>query len=173
MAFAGKPQTLEVEKIIIRDSHGHARITIGTPAVAGVAVDLNANEPAIWLSDEKGSTGRYWLQMVCTSRTTAPNRSSSLAAAQTSRSCGSTIRTEKSRGLRPDRLRGTNGRCTERRKSIAKVLHPCFSQGPIIPRACTSAFRSLIDGRFFRLRVASPSRLSWVHRSPLRSGPES
>lgn len=53
-AAAGKLRTIEVEKIIVFDTHGRARITIGTPAVSGVAIDMKPDEPAIWLTDEKG-----------------------------------------------------------------------------------------------------------------------
>lgn len=52
---AGKSRTIEAEKIVIRDSHGRARLMIGTPEVAGAAVDLKPDSPAIWLSDEHGS----------------------------------------------------------------------------------------------------------------------
>lgn len=55
MGFAGKPRTIEAEKLVIRDSHGRARIMIGTPEVAGVAIDLKPDTPAIWLSDEGGT----------------------------------------------------------------------------------------------------------------------
>jgi hypothetical protein len=55
MGFATKPRTIEAEKIVIRDSHGRARLTIGTPKVAGFAGGLGPDEPAIWLSDENGT----------------------------------------------------------------------------------------------------------------------
>jgi hypothetical protein len=48
------PRTIEAEKIILRDSHGRARVTIGTPEFAGVAIDMKATDPAIWLTDEQG-----------------------------------------------------------------------------------------------------------------------
>ncbi len=49
-----KNRTIEAEQFILRDSQGRARIIIGTPKFSGVAVDLGANDPAIWISDEKG-----------------------------------------------------------------------------------------------------------------------
>jgi hypothetical protein len=55
MGLGGKPQTIEAEKIIIRDSHGRARLMIGTPEVAGAAVDMKPDAPVIWLSDGNGS----------------------------------------------------------------------------------------------------------------------
>jgi len=48
------PRTIEAEKIILRDSQGRARVTIGTPESAGVAIDMKATDPAIWLTDEQG-----------------------------------------------------------------------------------------------------------------------
>jgi hypothetical protein len=53
--LSGKPRTIEAEKIVILDSHGRARLMIGTPEVAGAAVDMKPDSPAIWLSDERGS----------------------------------------------------------------------------------------------------------------------
>lgn len=55
MGLGGKPRTIEAEKIVIRDSHGRARLMIGAPEVAGAAVDMRPDAPAIWLSDENGS----------------------------------------------------------------------------------------------------------------------
>ena len=55
MGFAAKARTIEAEKLVICDSHGRARITIGTPEVAGAAIDLKPDTPAIWLSDESGT----------------------------------------------------------------------------------------------------------------------
>jgi hypothetical protein len=49
------PRTIEAEKIILRDSQGRARVTIGTPESAGVAIDMKASDPAIWLADEDGT----------------------------------------------------------------------------------------------------------------------
>jgi|SRR5579862_8102229 len=51
---AKTPRTVEAEKIVLRDSHGRARITIGTPALSGNALNTNPDDPVIWLSDEKG-----------------------------------------------------------------------------------------------------------------------
>jgi hypothetical protein len=50
-----EPRTIEAEKIIVRDSQGRARVTIGTPEFAGVAIDMKASDPAIWLADENGT----------------------------------------------------------------------------------------------------------------------
>lgn len=55
VAFGGKPRTIEAEKIVIVDSHGRPRMIIGTPQVAGAAVYMGRDEPAIWFSDERGS----------------------------------------------------------------------------------------------------------------------
>jgi len=55
MGLGGKPRTIEAEKIVILDSYGRARLTIGIPSVAGAAVDMKPDSPAIWLSDESGS----------------------------------------------------------------------------------------------------------------------
>jgi hypothetical protein len=55
MGLGRKPRTIEAEKIVILDSHGRARLTIGTPEVAGAAVAMKPDAPAIWLSDESGS----------------------------------------------------------------------------------------------------------------------
>ena len=53
---ADRPQrTIEAERIILRDSQGRARVTIGTPEFAGVAIDMKASDPAIWLTDESGT----------------------------------------------------------------------------------------------------------------------
>ena len=51
----GKPRTVEAGKFVILDSHGRARITIGTPALAGAAIDMEPDAPGIWLSDEGGT----------------------------------------------------------------------------------------------------------------------
>jgi hypothetical protein len=55
LGFAGKPRTIEAEQIVIRDSHGRTRITIGTPAVSGAAIGVERDAPTIWLADEKGA----------------------------------------------------------------------------------------------------------------------
>lgn len=52
---AGNPRTIQAEKIVILDSHGRARITIGTPEFSGAAVEMKPDTPAIWLSDENGT----------------------------------------------------------------------------------------------------------------------
>jgi len=48
------PRTIEAEKIVLRDSQGHVRVTIGTPEFAGAGIDMKATDPAIWLTDEHG-----------------------------------------------------------------------------------------------------------------------
>jgi hypothetical protein len=53
-AVNSKPRTIEAEQFIVRDREGRARATIGTAAVSGAAVSRSPDEPAIWLSDEKG-----------------------------------------------------------------------------------------------------------------------
>lgn len=52
--LTGKPRTLEAEEIVIRDSHGRARVMIGTPEFLGAAFGMKPDQPAIWLSDENG-----------------------------------------------------------------------------------------------------------------------
>jgi hypothetical protein len=52
---AKSPKTVEAEKIVVRDRHGRARITIGTPAFAGAAIDTTPDDPVIWLTDDKGA----------------------------------------------------------------------------------------------------------------------
>jgi len=54
MGQARPSRTVEAERIIMLDSHGHARITIGTPGSSGAAVDMKPDDPAIWMSDERG-----------------------------------------------------------------------------------------------------------------------
>jgi hypothetical protein len=56
LAGAAKtPRIVEAEKIVICDRNGRARITIGTPASAGAAIDANPDDPIIWLTDDKGA----------------------------------------------------------------------------------------------------------------------
>jgi hypothetical protein len=55
MGLSGKPRTIEAEKIVVLDSHGRARVTIGTPEAAGIAVAMKPDAPGIWLSDEHGT----------------------------------------------------------------------------------------------------------------------
>lgn len=50
-----KDRILDVEGIVVRDSAGRARLTIGTPRTAGAAVTLKADDPAIWISDQAGN----------------------------------------------------------------------------------------------------------------------
>jgi myo-inositol-hexaphosphate 3-phosphohydrolase len=47
-------RTIEAEKFVLLDSKGRARVTIGTPRSSGVAIDLPADEPSIWISDLNG-----------------------------------------------------------------------------------------------------------------------
>lgn len=54
LGFGNKPRTIEAEKIVLRDAHGRARLTIGTPATNGAALAMQPDDPAIWLTDEKG-----------------------------------------------------------------------------------------------------------------------
>ena len=49
------PRTIEAEKIVLRDSHGRARLTIGTPAFAGAAIDVDPDVPVIWMTDDNGA----------------------------------------------------------------------------------------------------------------------
>jgi hypothetical protein len=56
--FAGAnkaPRIIEAEKIVLVDSHGRARLTIGTPAFAGATIDANPDDPVIWMTDDKGA----------------------------------------------------------------------------------------------------------------------
>jgi|ERR1700735_2936838 len=54
MGLAGPPRTVEAEKFVLRDGQGRPRITIGAPRSSGAAVGLQSEEPAIWITDEKG-----------------------------------------------------------------------------------------------------------------------
>ena len=46
----------QAEMIVVRDSHGRARITIGTPTFAGVALGAySPDDPEIWMTDDKGA----------------------------------------------------------------------------------------------------------------------
>jgi hypothetical protein len=49
------PRTIEAEKIVLLDSHGRARLTIATPAFAGATMDVNPDDPVIWMTDDKGA----------------------------------------------------------------------------------------------------------------------
>ena len=58
LLFAGAnktPRTIEAEKIVLLDSRGRPKLTIGTPAFAGVAMDVNPDDPVIWMTDDKGA----------------------------------------------------------------------------------------------------------------------
>lgn len=52
---AKTPRTVEAEKIVLRDSHGRARVTISTSEFTGPAVGVRPDDPVIWLSDDKGT----------------------------------------------------------------------------------------------------------------------
>lgn len=52
--FTDKPRTIEAERIIVRDNRGRPRIIFGTPEVVGAAVDMKADTPGIWLTDDNG-----------------------------------------------------------------------------------------------------------------------
>lgn len=54
LGAANRPRVIEAEKITLLDTQGHPRLTIGTPETSGAAISMRPNEPAIWLSDEKG-----------------------------------------------------------------------------------------------------------------------
>jgi len=55
MGAVKSPRTIEAEKIVLLDSHGQARVTIGTPRFTGAAVDMQPDDPAIWISDTNGA----------------------------------------------------------------------------------------------------------------------
>jgi hypothetical protein len=55
MGAAKTPRTIEAEKIVLRDSRGRARVTISTPEFGGATIDVNPEDPVIWLSDDKGA----------------------------------------------------------------------------------------------------------------------
>jgi hypothetical protein len=50
MGAVKSPRTTEAEKIVLLESNGHARVTIGTPEFVGAAVDMRPDDPAIWIS---------------------------------------------------------------------------------------------------------------------------
>jgi hypothetical protein len=43
------------QKIVLLDSHGRAKLTIGTPALTGATVGVNPDDAVIWLTDDKGA----------------------------------------------------------------------------------------------------------------------
>jgi hypothetical protein len=56
LSGAGKTErTVEAQKIVLLDSHGHAKLTIGTPALTGATVGVNPDDAVIWLTDDKGT----------------------------------------------------------------------------------------------------------------------
>ena len=48
-------RTIEAQKIVLLDSRGHAKLTIGTPAVTGATVGVSPDDAVIWLTDDKGA----------------------------------------------------------------------------------------------------------------------
>lgn len=46
---------VEAQKIVVLDSQGRPRITLGTPSSSGAAFGLKTDDPAIWMSDENGT----------------------------------------------------------------------------------------------------------------------
>jgi hypothetical protein len=55
MGQVNPKRAVEAERIVVRDSQGRARITLGTPVSSGVAIDMKSDDPAIWISDEHGT----------------------------------------------------------------------------------------------------------------------
>jgi hypothetical protein len=49
------PRTIEAQKIVLLDRKGQPKLTIGTPALTGATIDVNPDDPVIWLSDGKGA----------------------------------------------------------------------------------------------------------------------
>ncbi len=54
MGTSKPPKTIEAEKIVLLDQHGHPRIIMGTSLYGGPAFDMKPDDPAIWLADDKG-----------------------------------------------------------------------------------------------------------------------
>jgi len=50
MGAIKSPRTIGAEKIVLLESNGHTRVTIGTPEFVGAAVDMRPDDPAIWIS---------------------------------------------------------------------------------------------------------------------------
>src|SRR5215471_4399256 len=50
MGQARTSRTVEAEQFILRDAQGRQRLTIGAPRLSGIAVGLEADEPAIWIA---------------------------------------------------------------------------------------------------------------------------
>jgi hypothetical protein len=56
LSGAGKTaRIVEAQKIVLLDSHGHAKLTLGTPALTGATVGVNPDDAVIWLTDDKGT----------------------------------------------------------------------------------------------------------------------
>lgn len=49
------PRTIQAERIILLDSHGRAKLTMSTPAFSGATIDVNLDDPVIWMTDDKGA----------------------------------------------------------------------------------------------------------------------
>jgi hypothetical protein len=54
LGATNRSRVIEAEKITLLDTQGRPRLTIGTPETTGAAVGMRPNEPAVWLTDEKG-----------------------------------------------------------------------------------------------------------------------
>ena len=52
---SSKPRTIEAEKTVLLNSQGRARLTIGAPKTAGVAIERGPDDPIISLTDENGT----------------------------------------------------------------------------------------------------------------------
>jgi len=50
MGAIKSPRTIGAEKIVLLESNGHTRVTIGTPEFVGAAVDMRPDDPAIRIS---------------------------------------------------------------------------------------------------------------------------
>ena len=46
---------VQAETIVVLDSQGCPRITLGTPSSSGAAFGLKTDDPAVWMSDENGT----------------------------------------------------------------------------------------------------------------------
>jgi hypothetical protein len=59
VALMGQAQksypVVQSKKIVVVDSQGRPRITLGTPSSSGAALELKTDDPAIWMSDENGT----------------------------------------------------------------------------------------------------------------------
>ncbi len=55
MGVARTNRTVTANKFVLLDREGRARLTISTPAFAGIAPGLRSDDPAIWIDDKKGT----------------------------------------------------------------------------------------------------------------------